>query len=305
MVNEVSKIIYNTLVVHRAVTLPGVGTLFVVQRSATIHNKREVAAPHFAIDFSSREYGISLVAAISSVANIPTKDAEEIYARWLDKVKDGNKLSICNIGTLNNKTFIADKSLLTQLNPDSSRVVRLPKRGRKWLCALVIIILAAIAAAATIFVIKPGSKEGHDRVAEEHYIPTQTVETAANREIIEENITTPETEIIPEIENVEDTNICDAEIASEEIPAVELWSDNPDIRHWVVAGSYSTETNANRAVDKIRKLHPDICCEQFKLGKMFAVAVFGSTTIDECEEFVRAEKKRLGALWIHTPKRFK
>lgn len=307
MVGEVSKIIYNTLIVHRAVTLPGVGTLTIVQRSASMRSKREVVAPHFAIEFSSREFGVSLVDAISWVTDFSTKDAEEIYTRWLDKVRDGNKLSICDIGTLNNKTFVAEKSLLAQLNSDSNRVIKLPKRGRRWLYIATIVLLAIVATGVVFLLAMPSNEVGMDRVVEEENSkPMQTPESVDNTLNVEDNTIPPETTIIAETESVVETNINSEDTATEETPIVSgVWSDNPDIRHWVVAGSYSTEANANRALDKICKQHPDIHCEQFKLGKMFAVAVYGSTTIDECEEFMRAEKNRLGALWIHTPKRFK
>ena len=83
------------------------------------------------------------------------------------------------------------------------------------------------------------------------------------------------------------------------------WRTRDDIRHWVVVGSYSTTANAERAIADIMKRMPQMQCNYFKLGSMYAVAAFGSADSEECQEFKRAYVKEFEQSWVYTPKKFR
>ena len=276
MVNEVNKLIYNALAEHNAVTLPRIGSLSIVRREAKIEGSR-VVAPTFAVEFKSAEGGVSLCEIIASVANISAAEAEDIYLRWLDKVREGNTLTISGVGTLRDRSFIVDTTLAKTLNLGSSAPLKIHTRSRKpyLLIAAVVVILLGIG--AYLFV-------SNDRVATPIVEEPVTIAVAETPEPIVE-------EVIEEVFTPQ--------------PEPKRWVDSDDIRHWVVVGSYSTRENAERAVEDILSKQQAECCDILTLGKMFAVAVYGSDDKEECERFVRDNRHEFKQSWVHTPKRFK
>ena len=276
MVNEVNKLIYNTLAEHNAVVLPRIGSLGVVRRMAKMEGNR-VVAPTFAVEFSSAEEGVSLCDVIASVANISSSEAEDIYLRWLDKVKEDNTLTISGVGTLRDKSFVTDAELQKALNLADKTPIKIHSRSRKPYLAIAAVVVALLGVGAYLFL-------ANDRVASP--TPTPTEEVVLEEVIVAEPEPEPETEI--EIET-----------------APVRWINSDDIRHWVVVGSYSTMENAERAVEGILRRQDAECCDILTLGKMYAVAVYGSSDKEDCERFVRDNRDKFKQSWVHTPKRFK
>ena len=276
MVSEVNNLIYNALAEYGAVALPGIGTLSVVVRSAQ-RNGNRVVAPCRVVEFSSELCGRSLVDIIASIASVAEAEARDIYARWIDKVKGDNELNISGVGVLRNKSFIADKELLSALNIASSEPIGLTLRRRSWSIVLPLIALVAGGVGYLIY--------SNSRVVATADEPVASVHEVVVPVVIEE----PANEETPISEPV----------------APASWTQNENIRHWVVVGSYSTDDNAERAVADIleKKLADD--CQIFVLGKMYAVAVFGSDDKAECDSFVRDNRSLFKQAWVHTPKRFK
>ena len=272
MVNEVNKLIYNTLAEHNAVVLPRIGSLGVVRRMAKMEGNR-VVAPTFAVEFSSAEEGVSLCDVIASVANISSSEAEDIYLRWLDKVKEDNTLTISGVGTLRDKSFVTDAELQKALNLADKTPIKIHSRSRKPYIAIAAVVVALLGVGAYLFL-------ANDRVASPAPTPTE--------EVVVEEVVVAEPE--PEIE-IE--------------PAPVRWIDSDDIRHWVVVGTYSTTENAERAVEDILRRQDAECCDILTLGKMYAVAVYGSSDKEDCERFVRDNRDKFKQSWVHTPKRFK
>lgn len=274
MVNEVNKLIYNTLAEHNAVVLPRVGSLGVVRRMAKMEGNR-VVAPTFAVEFSSAEEGVSLCDVIASVANISSSEAEDIYLRWLDKVKEGNTLTISGVGTLRDKSFVTDTELQKALNLADKTPIKIHSRSRKPYIAIAAVVVALLGVGAYLFL-------ANDRVASPAPAPIEKV-------------------VVDEVVVAEPEPITETEIET----APTRWIDRDDIRHWVVVGSYSTTENAERAVEDILKRQDAECCDILTLGKMYAVAVYGSSDKADCERFVRDNRDKFKQSWVHTPKRFK
>lgn len=274
MINEVNKLIYNTLAEHNTVVLPRVGSLGVVRRMARMEGNR-VVAPTFAVEFSSAEEGVSLCDIIASLANISSSEAEDIYLRWLDKVKEGNTLTISGVGTLRDKSFVTDMGLQKALNLADKTPIKIHSRSRKPYLAIAAVVVALFGIGAYLFLT-------NDRVTSP--APTSTEEVVVEEVIVAE----PE----PETETEIDTTPI-------------RWIDRDDIRHWVVVGSYSTTENAERAVEDILRRQYAECCDILTLGKMYAVAVYGSSDKADCERFVRDNRDKFKQSWVHTPKRFK
>ena len=280
MVNEVNKLIYNTLAEHNAVVLPRVGSLGVVRRMAKMEGNR-VVAPTFAVEFSSAEEGVSLCDVIASVANISSSEAEDIYLRWLDKVKEGNTLTISGVGTLRDKSFVTDTELHKALNLADKTPIKIHSRIRKPYIALATVVVALLGVGAYLFL-------ANDRVASPAPTPIE--------EVVVDEVVVAEQELETETETETETEIETAPVR---------WIDRDDIRHWVVVGSYSTTENAERAVEDILRRQDAECCDILTLGKMYAVSVYGSSDKEDCERFVRDNRDKFKQSWVHTPKRFK
>ena len=283
MVNEVNKLILNTLLEYNAVTLPSVGSLVVVRHAAKMEGKSRVVAPSYGVEFKSAECGYSVVDAIVSVANVEMSEANDIYLRWLDKVKEGNTLNISGVGTLKNKSFVADNALLAALNPATAKVVTIHRRRSWTVVAIAASIVVLLGVGAWLYM--NNSRVATPIVAEE-VVVAETMPEVAVIEAPEEVVEAEQPEVV-------------------ETPVVTKWVDRDDLRHWVVVGSYSTRENAQRAIDDIVRKEKAECCDTLMLGKMYAVAVFGSDDKVECERFVRDNRHIFSQSWVHTPKRFK
>lgn len=292
MVNEVNRLIYNALAKHSSISLPDIGSLRIVRRAAKIEGNR-VVPPLFVVEFFSAEEGRSLVEIIATEANISTDEAKEIYLRWLDKVKRGNELIISGVGTLHDKSFVLDSDLSKALNPRNATPLKIHKRHR--LPAYIYIAIAI----GVVVAIGSNHRDDNSSATESKVVAIEepsVVESIESKEIVM-------AESEPQVEPI-------AESAVEEIAKVDAtqpakWSDSDDIRHWVIAGSYSTRENAERAVEGILRKKQADCCDILPLGKMYAVAVFGSADKIECERFVRDNRHNFNQSWVHTPKRFK
>lgn len=286
MVNEVNKLIYNAIVKYHAVYIPDVGTLCVVRHPATMSSKNELIPPRFDVELSLDNRAKSLVDIISAEVAVDKQRAEEIYARWSDKLHKGGIMVVDRVGTLRNNSFVADAEIIKALNISNQpfRITR--KRNYAPLYFLLtLVVLGALG-----------------------YGGWRYFDTKQDQIVVE---IVAEEQVIPEVELplVQDTQPVEIEMIEEEASNNEViesdWRENEGIRHWVVVGSYSITENAERAIADIVKRLPEMQCDYFKLGSMFAVAAFGSADIAECQEFKNAHSKEFPQSWVYTPKRYR
>lgn len=301
MVTEVNKLIYNTLVSERSIYLPEVGTIALRRQSAQIVNKGVVNPPRYRAEFSSQQQGVSLVEIIAHAAHIDVTAANDIYQRWLGRVRNGSTVIIEGVGELHNKSFVADAALLAILNVAEPLTLK-RKSGKKWgivVCLLIAVIVGLVGAYFytthnTTVDVELTGQFVCDEIAPAEAVPENepiVIEHNANGAILEEG-SKHESEI-------------SSEVGGELTANANSWSANPDIRHWVVVGSYSTEENANAAVDSYRTVSPEYEFHVYPLGSMYAVVVYGSADREECVRFKRSLSSRFNQAWIHTPRRYR
>lgn len=303
MVNEVNKIIYNRLITEREVTLPGVGSLSLVRHAASMSSREVIAAPRLTIEFSSHAEGCSVVDAIAVIGGTDTATAEDIYSRWLEKVRSGSTLTIEGVGILRNKSFEVDKELLSMLNGTSATHVNVVRRkkGRTMLWAgLTLSIIALIVSIAAIFNIDISA------ISDKATNADKQLETTVENIVVEpvaEDITSGEltTDIEEDIHTQDVVAVESVEVAT----VADNWTMRDDIHHWVVAGSYSTMSNAESAAETITTKYQDIDCKIITLGKMYAVTIYGSSDRDDCVQYMRKYHKNFGEAWIFTPKGYR
>lgn len=294
MVNEVNKIVYNTLIAERAIHLPGVGTLSIVRKSAEVASGGMVLPPSHSVQFSSSAHATSLVDAIAREAGMDSASAEELYSRWLEKVRVGSTLTIEDVGRLQQKSFVAEREFVALFNR-AAAPVKIKRHNKSAISAALIasfIGVGVVFGAAAWFFVNDTSEPDTEIVEQQDVVAVTNV--ADKEEVIIE-------EVVEEIAPEEPIEVAEPEVSE----AATNWTQEADIHHWVVAGSYSTEQNAETAKNALMAKHNEMSCDIISLGKMYAVAVYGSTNRDDCVEFMREHSAELKNLWIFTPKKFK
>ena len=316
MVSEVNKLIFNTLVDGGSLYIQDVGSLNIVRKPAIkSHSRVESSAP--TVEFSTERKGESLANIIASVAAISTEEAEDIARRWQHKVSADGKVVIDGVGAIQNNTFIIDSQLANHLI-SSCKTIQLTKEKRgsrlPWII-LLILLICGLGVGAYLYYIydntttdAPVIETQEEPVTPETAAVDEVVTTESETQIEESEVVTPEPEQPAEVSNETPTEEVVAEPAvEEEIPAQTATTDwrEESVRNYVIFGSYSTLNNANVAIRQISRKNPEAQCKILTLGKMYAVAVFGSNDRKACEEFKRANRQHYKNAWIHTPKHLK
>ena len=302
MVNEVGKIIRNTLLSHGAVLLPSVGTLYIARKSAASIAKNRVACPEYRIEYTSDRKTISVVDAIAKYASLSIDGAEDIYMLWLDKVRKNDVVEIFSVGTLRNKSFIADDEFIAAINPCKGEIVAITKqRSRNNRVALYIAISAAIIAIAVgAYIFLYPKSDNSNNIATDSpeitIVATEipTTDSKYNYKIIATNdVSTSDSDIVTEVAEKENVDI----IIENDRP----WFEHENIRHYVVVGSYSSKRNAENALNDINSQNiPDVSCYRFMRGKMHTLAIYGSSDLAACEEFVALHKRDFPQAWVYS-----
>ncbi len=288
MVGEVNKIIYNMLVSGKGVFLPSVGTLYIERRGARKISETRLVSPHNVISYSSQEQAPSLVSEIVSIAGCEQAQAQDIYDRWLSKTLVDGRLTIEGVGVLVGKAFTVDPALGKAINPQGIKtlVVRRKKSGA-W---IYVVCAISIALALGFFsYIMWGDK----------------VSLSAD----EKPLVTEQTEVIPAMEIVPADSIAKSDAAVEQ-PAVET-KEQPaetvvtvakDYAYYVVMGIFSTEENANRAVEQVEKKIEDPQCKILPFKNKFMVTIYGSDAVGDCNAYAKSYHDIYPDLWVYARK---
>lgn len=301
MINEVNKLIFNTVIRHKSLHLPDVGTLSIVRQPATISSNNQIIPPRYIVELSQNNEAVSLIDTIISETGVEPNRAKEIYYRWLDKSREGSMLKIGGVGVIDNNSLRCDNELIKRLNINNEPLFFTRKRSFKPLWAV-------LSCAVVICLIYGGWHLYNNRqiditelvtiVTDESN--TSSVESLNESNSVDNSVITANTDNVDTLENTNN------ETEIEEVTTKELdWRKGSDIRHWVVVGSYSTVENAERAIADIEKRMPDAKCDYFKLGSMYAVAAFGSSESNVCQEYKRAHIDDFPQAWVYTPKRYR
>ena len=71
--------------------------------------------------------------------------SEDIYSRWLERVRTDSTLVIDGVGRLNNKSFMADPTFIALFNNSNGRPVKVKrKRGKGLLIVVILLILVML-----------------------------------------------------------------------------------------------------------------------------------------------------------------
>lgn len=334
MVNEVNKLILNTLVEQGAVYIPNIGTLS-IYRTASRKRGSKIVAPSYSVTYTTERKATSLSSVIMSVANIDEPSADDIVERWHKKLNADGRVVIEGVGTIANGYFSPDSEFIAKLNRYNEPICLNGNTGnnkRLWLIPLMVVAIVALGLnlylvftdrepkAQTTLVadtstnaltpenITTENKEvsedskttevSTDEVTSEPVIEQEEVATQATA-LAEEPVEPTESEEIKEL--VEEQKIEEPKV---EQPVVEItdWRQL-GARHYVIFGSYSNTTNANTAIRKILRRNPAAQCQIIRIGSLHGVAVYGSYNRKDCEVFKRQHRSLYKDAWIHSPRR--
>lgn len=314
MVNEVNKIIFNTLVEQGAIYIPNIGTLSI--HSTPSHKRgNRVVAPTHSVVYTTECKATSLSNVIMTIANIDETNADDIVARWHKKINDNGRVAIEGVGTIANGAFTPNSELIAKLNIHNEPIYLNGKvrSSRKW-WLIPLIVLSLVALGLNLYLLF--SRDNIEPIAPVANTSTESLVTESttveNQQISDDTIIADSN---PQEPNTQEEEMANIEVINAE-PAPEFteqkteqteakiddWREH-DTRHYVIFGSYSTMTNANTAIKKIERNNPAAQCKVIRIGTMFGIAVFGSDNHDECNAFKRNNRTVYKDAWIHTPKR--
>lgn len=290
MVGEVNKIIYNMLISGRGVRLPQVGTLYIERQGARRISEDRLLSPRNVVAFSSHEEAPSLVDEIVAIAGCQTSQAEDIYERWKSKTLADGVLTIGGVGQLKGKSFQMEQPFNSAINPKGVKtlVVRRPKRrNNSWLYAVcgVCVIVALCICGYIMWGDGLFPKSDTEKVVAA--VPAEQVVEATDEEIpaAEPMVSQPE-----------------PSVPTATVPAQTPAVQNRRYAYYVVMGVFSTEANADRAIEQVHSKASEAKCEVLPFGSKFMVTMYGSDSREDCNTFARSYRELFPDLWIYNKK---
>lgn len=314
MVEEVNKIIYNMLIGGKVVLLPGVGTLYIERQGARRISKDRLLSPRNAVNFSSQsDEGSSIVDEIVAIAGCGEEQARDIYDRWLSKTREGKRLTIGGVGVLNDKSFSPEPGFNAAINPGGVKTLVVRQRNNTWLYA-VSGVCAAVALCVGIYMLAGDSLFGGVSVVDGNDAGPVAATVAGDSTQLAQPVTgdslSAAAAVTPAAEGAaaQQTAVSaqSAPAATTATPsaltAEETAAASADYRFWVVAGVFSTEQNASRALEQAAKHIKDMDGRIVPFKGKFIAAVYGSDKRTDCNAFAKSYSDIYPDLWIYEVK---
>ena len=277
------------LISGRGVRLPQVGTLYIERQGARRISEDRLLSPRNVVAFSSHEEAPSLVDEIVAIAGCQTSQAEDIYERWKSKTLADGVLTIGGVGQLKGKSFQMEQPFNSAINPKGVKtlVVRRPKRrSNSWLYAVcgVCVIVALCICGYIMWGDSLFPKNDSEKVVAA--VPAEQVVEATDEEIpaAEPMVSQPEPSV------------------PTEAPAQTPAAQNRRYAYYVVMGVFSTEANADRAIEQVHSKASEAKCEVLPFGSKFMVTMYGSDSREDCNTFARSYRELFPDLWIYNKK---
>lgn len=298
MVEEVNKIIYNMLISGRGVYLPQVGTLFIERQGARKISDDKLIGPRNVVNFTSQEQAPSLVSEIVSVAGCSEEQAADIYNRWLMKTRQDSTVTIGGVGVLNHKSFSIESAFASAINPKGVKTLVVRRRSNAW---LYILCSVCVAIALGIFAyIMWGSPSATSSADHKSTSAAQEVDVDQNVVVSADSVSVAAPADAEVVDNHDDAEVAEAENSASTEVAVSPVTHKDYYAYYVVMGVFSTEQNAERAVDQARGKLPNATCAILPFaGDKFMVTVYGSDSQAECAEFAKANRDVISDLWVY------
>lgn len=302
MVGEVNKIIYNMLVSGRGVYLPEVGSLYIERQAARKISADKLLSPRNVVAFQSGEQAPSLVAEIVAVAGCSDEQAADIYQRWSAKTREGSNIKIGGVGVLNHKSFVMESDFASAINPKGVKTIVIRRRSNTWLYALcAVCVLVALGFLGYIMFggeQKPTVKRA-ESIAQTEAQPAAE-QGVAETAVAEGQVNTTDNTTAA-VTTTATTTSSDA-LTQTAQPADTATTTSVDYEYYVVMGIFSTEENAQRAIEQAESRIKDLNCRVLPFKDKFMVTLFGSDKIGDCNSFANSYRDIYADLWVYRKK---
>ena len=117
IMGKVDKLIFNELASHRAVTFPGIGTLWVEHVPADMSGDK-VRPPQNKVRYTSKPHeGARTVAEIIGLQGAGPADAEKEYNEWLNNAVTPRGVDVDGAGELESKIVYPSEDSVRVLKP--------------------------------------------------------------------------------------------------------------------------------------------------------------------------------------------
>lgn len=303
MVGEVNKIIYNMLVSGRGVYLPEVGSLYIERQAARKISADKLLSPRNVVAFQSGEQAPSLVAEIVAVAGCSSEQAADIYQRWSAKTREGSNIKIGGVGVLNHKSFVMESDFASAINPKGVKTIVIRRRSNTWLYALcAVCVLVALGFLGYIMFggeQKPAVKRA-ESIAQAEAQPA-VEQSAAEPAVAEGQVNTTDNTTAAATTAATTATSSDT-LTQTTQPADTAATTSADYEYYVVMGIFSTEENAQRAIEQAESRIKDLNCKVLPFKDKFMVTLFGSDKIGDCNSFANSYRDIYADLWVYRKK---
>ena len=334
MVEEVNRIIYNTLASGENMYITGIGSLVIEQSSAKRRTRKSVEQPRKTIVFTEQQNGVSLEEEIARIGNIDAEQAHGIFEQWLAQVLDSETLVIEGVGTLRRDEFTITDSFDEVLNKQGSEQITVKTCRNEGLCIFASLcgILALCLAGYVWFEMRSGNisapfnRNTNDYpVASVNEQPSDALATnAPNEDIINVAAATDGSVDAPTVANATETST--AAEPSHDKPAEKAVAADTNAktsaataqastgksngkifnsvsgRSYVVIGVYSTPENAFRAVEQAKQRMSDVNCTVYYYSSKYMVSVYNSDNREQAVAYKNRISRTFEGLWIYTKK---
>ncbi|MFI3318030.1 MAG: hypothetical protein SNH88_02455 [Rikenellaceae bacterium] len=292
MILEMSKLIVKQLIRNQSIELPELGTLAIELEPARLDAKnKKLLPPKRVIRFSSQGRGKSLIKIIVKSTECSQKQAEELYGRWLKKVRTERGVKIAGIGELIDKSFITESALSEVLNTTAEqRELATPRHsGSRWVVSIAsAVAIVAIISFASVKIFKPMMERSIESSAPK-------VELAAEP--------TPIVEQVVEVkaEQVKDETIANPAAKQEQAEPIVMAASPMELRYRVVFGVFAKESNAKHATEQILGIEGAVARIYPHEGN-YMVSMFESSSFRECVNYMKLHNEEYPSIWIYERK---
>lgn len=319
---EMGRLIGSILLSGESLTLPDVGTLYLVHTPSRRLSSSQVLPPRRTVDFSSNIGGLSLVAELKRELQCSDEQALEVYSRWLSQSRLGDVVTILGVGELRQKSFVMEKSFSAKLNPQGATPVEVAQIHRMpwWEWSLLSIVVVALVVVATLWFVSPEifSTDSAQEVEEfaEQPLQTQPAQLAVEpNDTLDVAVATSQPETLQSSQTQDITQEVAQPMSSESKPEE---PQQPEAKQsgvilptesgvsYVVLGIYSTEANSRRAIAQAVKRYSlsEGECSLYRYGSKYLVSLSEETSRQAAQDIASRYRREVGIkdVWVYTKK---
>lgn len=278
--SAVDKIIYDTLLRARNVYLPDVGTIYVEYKPAHRLSDTEFIPPRNVVSFTERRRtrSVSVTDKIASDGKIEISQAEELYNNWLWEARNhADGIRIEGVGTINaDGRITADTEFYEILNPDRRVFVKIKRRHG--IHTAVIAVCGFVLAFGVVFWSYGRYGDMLGAVLNKDAVEEKAVGGTAAGDTVEDSGAGNsfgqgadiDRQTVTQHDTAADAVNADTETeyaAMKRSETERTVSDAEQPCFYVIAGTFSVESNADKYIERLSREYASLDCEKIRLSQ--------------------------------------